>query len=447
MLAAHRDQENMVHGHHAQSKQQPKTPGARYPKTPSKLLRNDENAPTGLIGKSGIKNGVKFGENNMLQTKGKGAQQGLVTPLDNRSRAPLGNKTTNAKARTVQKSGVKDIVNEFEKTVQKPTTAQRPKQRGPEIAPLKFAVMPDDKEAFGKDDEPEYAPPNPEPLPYQSDVLPEGGLTTRGLKRENLFKGYYHHFCNPVDENGVSRRDKEFDEEMKLIMKKAEEHNERELAGLNWNILDLTETAEPPGKALLAPKQPAAIPSTTIKKNRERNPPTIASRRAASALALRPGTGNGAHAIFVPAIAPARKPLTSFMRSTKSALQNSQPKASLSTNTTGQVVSRTTLGYNKGKHASSMVHPQARLKTVQPRQRPKQSAFVDGAADLTVTPARVQQARANQAAAENNPSPMAAPAFASMFELEDDDEDLLPLGPPQLSLDDEDEEFELKLDL
>lgn len=70
-----------MHSHHVQSKQQPKTPGARYPKTPSKLPRNDENAPAGLIGKSGIKNGIKFGENNMLQTKGKGAQQGLVTPL------------------------------------------------------------------------------------------------------------------------------------------------------------------------------------------------------------------------------------------------------------------------------------------------------------------------------------------------------------------------------
>ena len=61
MLAA-RDQENLVHGHQqvAASKPlnqntkglQPKTPGNRFPKTPLKVLLNDENAPAGLGGKS-----------------------------------------------------------------------------------------------------------------------------------------------------------------------------------------------------------------------------------------------------------------------------------------------------------------------------------------------------------------------------------------------------------
>jgi hypothetical protein len=53
MLAA-RDQENLVHGHHAAAASkplnqgvrtlQPKTPGNKYPKTPMKIS-HDENAP------------------------------------------------------------------------------------------------------------------------------------------------------------------------------------------------------------------------------------------------------------------------------------------------------------------------------------------------------------------------------------------------------------------
>lgn len=64
MFAAH-DQENLasIHQATANNKQQgrittrglqPKTPGARYPKTPLKLPLNDENAARGLGGKSVI---------------------------------------------------------------------------------------------------------------------------------------------------------------------------------------------------------------------------------------------------------------------------------------------------------------------------------------------------------------------------------------------------------
>lgn len=75
MLAAHRDQENLVHSHQVPTKQAPKTPGARYPKTP--LKQNDENAPTALAGKTDLGGAQAQGKDKIMTTKGKGA----ATPM------------------------------------------------------------------------------------------------------------------------------------------------------------------------------------------------------------------------------------------------------------------------------------------------------------------------------------------------------------------------------
>lgn len=71
MLAPHRDQENRLR--HAPVKQQPNTPGARYPKTPSRFGGRDENA-AGLIGKDGIHGAQKS------VAKGLGRGQMPMTP-------------------------------------------------------------------------------------------------------------------------------------------------------------------------------------------------------------------------------------------------------------------------------------------------------------------------------------------------------------------------------
>lgn len=64
MLAAHRDQENRLQG---PSKHQPKTPGARFARTPGKF-NNEENAATVFTKKDGL--GGKLG-----------GKDGVVTPL------------------------------------------------------------------------------------------------------------------------------------------------------------------------------------------------------------------------------------------------------------------------------------------------------------------------------------------------------------------------------
>lgn len=78
MLAASRDQENLVHSHHAPTKQQPKTPGARYQKTPLRFGRNDENIHVAFAGKSGIRGTVNHAGNDRVVPKETGAR--LVTP-------------------------------------------------------------------------------------------------------------------------------------------------------------------------------------------------------------------------------------------------------------------------------------------------------------------------------------------------------------------------------
>ena len=82
MLAV-RDQENVVFGHQGRSQLLPKTPGARYPKTPLKVPLRDENATPGfgpgksvLGGRAGPSN-----ENLMTGRTGKAGKPGLVTPL------------------------------------------------------------------------------------------------------------------------------------------------------------------------------------------------------------------------------------------------------------------------------------------------------------------------------------------------------------------------------
>ncbi|KAH7318759.1 hypothetical protein B0I35DRAFT_409596 [Stachybotrys elegans] len=435
MLAAHRDQENLVHAHQqVQSKQHPKTPGARFPKTPHKFPGNDENAPTIFAGKSGIKNVIKPSENDILMTKGKGARQALITPSDNRMRAPLGNKTTNAKAKTGPSNGVKDIVKELEKA-QKPTTIQKPKQKPVELAPVAFSVKADSSDGGDEEEEPEYAPANPEPLPYQSDVLPPGGLTTKGLRRENMFKGYYEHFYNPIDDNGVSRKDKEFRKEMDLVMKMAEERNAKEMDALDWNVEDATETAQPRQK-----KQVAAQSSElAVKKTRQKYPATITSRRAASALSVTSDTDRSTKPRPASAATTTRKPPSTALRTnvkSRAPLANAGPS-----NSTAETASRTTLGYNKGRSASSLVHGRPQPKQAVPSRTTKPAITPDKMSELTITPARVRQAALSQQ--ESKP----APAFTSIFDLDGDDEDLPPMRKPAFLMDDDDEEeFELKLE-
>lgn len=169
MLAA-RDQENLVHAHQAagaakplnQGTRQlaPKTPGNKAPKTPFKLPLKGEDGKRGLAaGKDGLKTIGKNDENAVTGKKGCfGGQNTFVTPTMQKSRAPLGMKTTNAKTKAFQtpapaKEG--DMQEENQKSV----SARKAKPKVSHAEMTKLDVL-GDHEGL-EEREIEYMPPKP----------------------------------------------------------------------------------------------------------------------------------------------------------------------------------------------------------------------------------------------------------------------------------------------
>uniref|UniRef100_L2GE33 Uncharacterized protein n=1 Tax=Colletotrichum fructicola (strain Nara gc5) TaxID=1213859 RepID=L2GE33_COLFN len=385
------------------SQMAPKTPGARYPKTPLKIPLNDENAVN--AGKSVL--APKSNANGPIQ--GTAKKQNLVTPSETRARAPLGNKTTNAKAKSTQNTGVKDIVKDFEKTQTKPTTTKKLKQRSPGAAPLKLEVRNDQA---GPADEPdvEYAPPPAKDLPYQSDII-EGDLTFEGLKPENLLKGYYNHFYNPMGEDGVRLQDRQQQQKLKKALK---ETDDRRL-----------------------PPNPAVAKKTVGGKY----PPTIASRRAASALSMATGSTIKQRKPVEPTTT-ARRPLSSIIPRTRPARAALASKSSNAESAVGEAASRSTIGYNKGRSASSFVSGRARPAA---GARP---------ASMDVTTLVPRKTVVRREASPKKPDGHAEDAeelgrlqFLSIFDPAGDDEnDVLGNAGPK-NEDFEDDEFEMNLNL
>ncbi|KAG6061581.1 hypothetical protein E4U32_002894 [Claviceps aff. humidiphila group G2b] len=438
MLAAHRDVENLVHSqqHAATIKQQPKTPGARYPKTPGNHGRNDENAPNIFVGKGGLPSGAKLGGTGKLALgKATGGPQPAVTPMENRSRAPLGNKTTNAKARNAQTGEAKDTVRGIEKTQLRQTSSRKLTKQPADLRPVKLNIQPDVSEAL--QDElpiPEYAPPRPTPLPYESDVLPPNGLTFNGLKRRNFLRGYYQHFHNPVDENGVSRMEKRFNNEIATLMQNAEERNLQEMGAFDWNPEDVSENTS----STFCPAEAGSVSvaSSEISAT-HKQASTISARRAASALAVH--SDRQSHSALRPLPInrhATKRSLSSIMAGTKTA-KPVVTAPSASGKSPGEIASRTTLGYNRGRSASSMVHMRSTSHAAK-QQLPLRPAPPNQAnSDLINTSARLR------AAAPDNTG-QGRPQFMSIFD-DADDEDLPLVQRPFFPSDDEEEDFELKL--
>ncbi|KAF4585451.1 hypothetical protein GQ602_004756 [Ophiocordyceps camponoti-floridani] len=429
MLAPHRDQENLVQAHQVTTKQQLKDGGIRFPKTPL-VSRNDENAYTILAGKTGKDGfaGSRPGTIDRLAAKGTGKATTMVTPMGARTvRAPLGNKTTNAKARTDRGSGVKDMIKEIERAQAKHTTVQRLKPKTLEVAPTKLAIHFDPDRNPDEGEEPEYAPPPPKPLPYQSDVLPEGGLTFESLKDKKFLRGFYEHFHNPVGDAGVSREERRLFDEMQALLKAATERNEQEAATLNWNIEDLVET--PSSSRLKSAPDPGTAHGTQKPGKRSQGHlATVSSKQAVSALAVNSSGRKDGRAGSPSRNAPNRKPLSGLLGSKT----GKQVPLRQNVDSAGETASRTTIGYNKGRTASSILHHRGGNVTDQP-VRP-----------LSVRDMN-QEPTAPAPSKESELRQHSRPQFLTLFD-ELDDGDLPPVRSPFPALDeDEEEEFELKL--
>ncbi|OLN84486.1 hypothetical protein CCHL11_08171 [Colletotrichum chlorophyti] len=411
----------------------PKTPGARYPKTPLKIPLNDENAAGG--GKRAL--APKSNGNGNIQSTAK--KQNLVTPSETRARAPLGNKTTNVKTKTTQTIGVKGSVNEIERTQTKPTTIKKLKQRSPSAAPIKLEVR-NDQAGSAEESDVEYAPPPVNALPYESDVFPDGVLTFEGLKPENLFKGYYNHFYNPMGEDGVRLQDRRHQEKLRKALKDSDERILSDIQAMDWSVSDVPETA-----AICQRKPAAAAPSPAVAKKTVggviKNMPTIASRRAASALSM--STGNTIRQKKALEQKPTvRKPISSLLPRTRPARAPLSIKSTASESAVGKAASRSTIGYTKGRSASSLVSGRTQAP---PATRPPSADHTPVVIQKATTRRDGSPQKREARDHDEDNQELGRLQFLSIFDpAEDDEDDGIGSAGPQ-NEDFEDDEFEMKL--
>ncbi|KAK8067199.1 hypothetical protein PG997_013946 [Apiospora hydei] len=473
MLVA-RDQENLVAHHHngaALKQQQANRPaGSRYPKTPVKIPLNDENASHVLGGaKSVLGNGnrTKGNENVMGTSKGlKGMDKsnfvtpcGTSSPNLNRVFVLLsGTRQRMQRPKGAPPTNVKSVIQDLEKSQVKAPGTIRPKQKQPQNEVQKLQIHAEVEDDLS-DEEPEYCPPKPKDLPYESDVFPDGGLTFEALEPENLFKGHYQYYYNPVDNEGKSKADKELEEKNRKALEEGERKIMEAMEDMDWSIEDVPET-----KDHLKKKQ-VASDSTSIKSRPAsqasvvRRPlSSLASKNAARALTMDDTTKSMQRKAsrVVPVAAP-KKTTGSFIPSLRTTKHPLVTRPSVAKKTSMdlrhiEANSRTTIGYNKGRATASVLAQQTKrpvAKAPPPQYKPKAPVFTrtetitSNDSDRTITPTRFARSKEALAAAEDEQWKERVP-FLSIFSPEDEDE-LDGVGGGLPGALEDDDEFEMQM--
>lgn len=355
------------------------------------------------------------------------------------ARAPLGNKTTNAKARPTHRTpGGKGLGRDRERTTIKPTTTLRPKHAAPQIEPSKLEVHTDKSPL--DDEDIEYAPPKTKDLPYESDVFPDGVITFAGLKPENMFKGYYQYYFNPVDDDGKTSTEREMEEQQQRSFERGEEQIRKDMEEFDWSIGDVPESKDMfKKKKIDVATATAAAVGSKVARPAPRQPSTIASRKAASALAMSTRTPGTAPARPNNATAPGTTRLLSkglLLPKRKPVQPVAQPSIAARERAAAVAASRSTLGYSRGRSTSSAVLGDNNVVNRQPQVAPKPRPLVRSvstastASDATITPTRFAQ------------SELKNPDFLAIFDADDEDGNLGGGMPP---MDDSDDDFQLTM--
>ncbi|KAF4213350.1 hypothetical protein CNMCM8980_000660 [Aspergillus fumigatiaffinis] len=372
-MLALRDQENLVHTHqtvaaakplnHGVKQLQPRTPGARAPKTPFKLPLNDENDPL-AFGKKTVKAAGKQKETT------KPAKDAFVTPLgmqerdpseriekanetlaiEPRNRAPLGMKTTNAKARGLQTPAAPAGTIKPEKT-NKRTSTQKIRKFSPLVDQPKIEVQGEESQ----DDVPdiEYMPPKPKELPDIPDDITYD-TTFPQFQPRNLALGLESVYGdNQVGEDGLTKRQRKFQEDSIAFDKKVDEMILKQLEEIGFE--DKTEL-DPPSEPHVeeVPKRRLEVrraKSTMTKPKYTSNISTVRARDAVAALSRVEPSGARARpaAMSKPKPRVASSLLTSRRPRVPSNLSSMRHAAATAN-------SKTTLGYSKGRTVSSRLH-------------------------------------------------------------------------------------------
>jgi hypothetical protein len=327
MLAA-RDQENLVNTHQTTAAAKPLNQNIRAlnPKTPSNFKtpfrgRNDENRPLGQ--KTILKDGPSKFDRNAFQT-----------PAPLQQRAPLGLKTTNAKAQPFKTPALQQKIQPV-RSIGRPSTTRRSGKSKITIAPsepVHADVLSESEEEpdFG------YAPP---PIKELDDPPIETLYDTNfpQFEGKNFFRGYGEIYCrSPVDENGISIRQKKEDEELRL----AQEEQMREASKpMHFPLLPTEEELDAKVHAMIAAGPKAKVGAAKVDTVRAKSAASLLSKsdRSLPAAALRTTKASEQRA------KPASRPLST----TSSANRSGRP-APVS-------VSKNTIGFPKAKAPPSII--------------------------------------------------------------------------------------------
>ncbi|WPH03068.1 Hypothetical protein R9X50_00594200 [Acrodontium crateriforme] len=276
----------------------PKTPGAKAPKTPFKISRNDENATFGP-GKTGGKG--KQGD----EKTNKAERNAFVTPAGPRTRAPLGNKTTNAKA-------FQTAAPPTEKLSARPTS---PRMRRAKVKIHQPDLLDGDVESDEHDIE--RMPPREIPLPDYPDDWPLDRKYPQ-FEGNNLTRGW-------ITACQTTRRHEDEFAEFQEKLKKAEE-------------IEKSEGARAAANAKL---MAVRVASTS-------KPSTLKSRNAASSLTSGSKTGS------LPSFAAPTTATKARLPSTITRKPTQIPQAPANArHLAAKAASNTTLGYSKGRAVSA----------------------------------------------------------------------------------------------
>ncbi|PWY77202.1 hypothetical protein BO94DRAFT_538063 [Aspergillus sclerotioniger CBS 115572] len=366
MLAV-RDQENLVHSHQtvAASKPlnqgvrhlQPKTPGARAPKTPFKVPLNDENDPL-AFGKKTAKAAGKQKDYVSLITK-----DAFVTPsADPRHRAPLGMKTTNAKTKGLQTPAPPGGTLKPERTTKRGST-----QRVKKFAPFVEQSEPEVQTKPVEEDVPdiEYMPPKPKDLPDIPDDITYD-TTFPQFQPKNLARGLESVYGdNEIGPDGLTKRERKFQEDSAACDKMVEEMIRKQVESIGFEeTYETVPPSEPPaGGATKHRMETRRMRAAAGKTKYSSSIPTIRARDAAAALS---GTQRS--------VTRARPAVLAKPRVTSSLFPSKKPRSptnpSSMRHSAAAATSKSTVGYSRGRDVSSKIHGKT-ASPVKPEMEPK----------------------------------------------------------------------------
>ncbi|KAL4788236.1 hypothetical protein BJX76DRAFT_316719 [Aspergillus varians] len=368
-MLALRDQENLVHAHQTvaaskplnqSTKQlQPRTPGNRAPKTPFKVPLKDENDPL-AFGKKTVKTIGKQNENARPSVK-----DAFVTPMgDARHRAPLGMKTTNAKAKGLQTPAAPAGTIKPEKTTKKGST-QRVKKFSPFIEQPQAEVHVQPPQDAVPDIE--YMPPKPKDLPdYPDDITYDTSFPQ--FQPKNLALGLETVYGdNEIGRDGLTKRQRKFQDDSAAYDKMIDEMILKQVENIGFNEpSDDDQLTQPPVAEIPQRRTHARQPRAATEKWKysATSVSTVRARDAAKAL-----SGNE-RSVPRPRSAPIMKPKSRIASSLFPSKRPRCPTNPSSMRHTAAVAgSRTTVGYTKGREMSSHLNGRAKSPTKQPASK------------------------------------------------------------------------------